>query len=149
MSNARYNLFPSKPAFHVWKSNSQTSFNTSGGAKVTWNETVYNVGGHWDGTNNRFTAPVDGVYTFKCWSNVRRYSATVIYWRFLINGTGGGYYFYDSMDNGDWRQIVGTVDLELSENDYVDLYLNSNDGASFLDYSTTNHWNGFSGHLVS
>jgi len=77
VSNAGHVIMPNRPAFacHLestvaldgnngWGATSGSSSLSSGA--WDWNITHggYNVGGHWSDTNNRFTAPIAGLYSF-------------------------------------------------------------------------------------
>jgi len=77
VSSAGHVIMPNRPAFacHLestvaldgnngWGATSGSSSLSSGA--WDWNITHggYNVGGHWSDTNNRFTAPIAGLYSF-------------------------------------------------------------------------------------
>jgi len=133
---------PFQPAFHVWNQTNQTLTNNT---VMSFNATssnvsrVFNQGGHY--ANNRFTAPVAGVYQF---------SANV-----LQNSTNRGSYWgiglvFNGIDTIEFSYAAGTLQqglnvsatIKLAANDYIDVRA-STDGAINIDNSGT-----FSGHLV-
>ena len=57
---------PYQPAFMATRSGTETGYNASGNYAdvVTYNNSVYNIGNHYDTGTGYFTAPVAGVYYF-------------------------------------------------------------------------------------
>lgn len=129
------------PAFKV-RSNNGTAAQTG-----TWVWTVedFDQGGDFDLANNRFTAPVDGVYFF---------SFNVI---MGASGSGTnndiGYYqngafvtgtrLREDGDNTNWNGRTGVAILELDENDYIDVRLTAGSG-----YNNSTAYSGFYGYLI-
>ena len=63
MSNARYNLFPSVPAFCLVRTTDVVG--TANANKfITYESARFNIGSHASTSTGKFTAPFDGVYTF-------------------------------------------------------------------------------------
>ena len=88
-----------------------------------WNITHggYNVGGHWSDSNNRFTAPVDGLYsyTFSC---VMAAAGNNVTFR-LQNSNGHSRYAGTSFDSAGHNVTASsaTGQFLLAANEYVDL----------------------------
>lgn len=139
MSNARYNLFPSKPAFNA--------FRTDGGQGAAANSTFafnavgLNAGSHYSTSTYRFTAPVDGVYHFS--AGVYRNSAGER-WGFAKNDA----YFRSAVP------FVAQTTGERSNSLSMTEYLTAGDYVTVREYSgiSYNWWGShswFSGYLVS
>jgi len=135
-------IFQNRPAFHVWNQTAQT---LTGNMVMTFNATstnqsrVFNQGGHY--ADNRFTAPVAGVYQFSV--NV------------LLNVASGGIYWgiglvKNGEDTIEFSYAAGTTQqslnvsstIKLAALDYIDVRASTN-GTIIIDNSGT-----FSGHLV-
>ena len=148
MSNARYNLFPSKPAFFVKGGGNAAA--SSGTHVVILDTAVPNVDGLYSTSTGRFTAPFAGNYFF-C-GNLRIDSADVDYFRLRIRKNGTSSYsqphsIYDLGTNWDPRYFSLTTSgvISLSENDYVELVAEINNDTITLYRSESS----FSGFLVS
>ena len=142
IATAGYVTTPFQPAFHVAN---QTAQSITSNTILQFNATstnasrVFNQGGYY--ANNRFTAPVDGVYQFSV--NVLMNPVTVgSYW-----GVG---VVLNSSDTIDFSYAAGKVQqglnlsatIKLAANDYIEVR-SSTDGTINIDNSGT-----FSGHLV-
>ena len=123
MSNARYNLFPSKPAFFARKNNfTQTPWS----ATTSWSS--ISTGGHtgFNATNGRFTAPEEGLYLvyLALRSSDGTGTAGVAGLQFWKNGSqwestdmwSGYAQSYSSVYR---PSLAATVNMYLSANDYV------------------------------
>jgi hypothetical protein len=118
------------PAFSVQGTGSQS---WSGGAlpvKVAMQGTVFsNRGGHYSTTNSRFTAPIAGVYQFHMSSCITTNSTGPEIWVYK-NGSAIQNNFaigYDALYN----TFGGSIILDLSVNDFVEMYIQNNNGVSF------------------
>lgn len=147
MSNARYNLFPSKPAFYAWGRTSTLSI--SAHTVFVFTNTTLNVDGAYNTSNGRFTCPQDGNYFFT--SAVRLDSATVSYWRIRIIKNGSAVYstphsIYDLGDVWDpsYFSLTTSGVIPLQENDYVEVRIDRSTGSASLHNESS-----FSGFLVS
>ena len=117
------------PAFIAYGNNSSTyvTLNTSD-TIVQFSGTNNNAGGHFTTSNNRFTAPIQGLYVF-------HYGATFRY----STGAGGSYNAVYPKRNGagisytwrarsvppstnQWTSHTGSWTILLSTNDYVEFY---------------------------
>jgi hypothetical protein len=55
---------PSQPAFYAKKTNGTGGVLTGTITAISFNATDFNIGGHFNTSNHRFTAPVSGTYAF-------------------------------------------------------------------------------------
>jgi len=147
MSNARYNLFPSKPAFFAWGRTSGLSITAN--TVFVFDYTTLNVDGAYNTSNGRFTCPQDGNYFFT--SAVRLDSATIGYWRIRIIKNGLTEYstphsIYDLGDVWDpsYFSLTTSGVIPLQENDYVEVRIDRNESSAYLHNESS-----FSGFLVS
>ena len=126
---------PFQPAFNC-KLSTATGANFTG--FLVFNSVSYNIGNHYNSSNGRFTAPVDGRYLFTWYTNVEKGgSAGVIWGDWYVNGNARGNRFYTRWD-GNWELIGGTIILDLDTNDYVQVYAATSgnwDGGSYGSYS--------------
>ena len=133
---------PNNPFFEV-----QTVPNgLTAGQVVDFTGITSNVGGHWDNTQNRFTAPVAGYYQFNFTMFTARTTSTGDYYWDLRKNGGTIIRAYDAKDGSVSRhcQVMGSGAMYLAVNDYVDLYYHV--GPTGMEASG-NH-NRFSGYLI-
>ncbi len=143
IDNASRVTMPSQPFFSC-KLNSQTS--TSGGT-VKLNSWVSlgshgGLGSHF--ANSKFTAPVAGNYLFN-YSGLHHSGATsggysraytYVNGAVVIDGLG------DEDTEGPYQRLAYSVILNLSANDYVEIYCNAGHSSAFIyNYYTT--WSGY------
>ena len=134
---------PARPFFEV-----HTVTAVAQGNVVDFTQIDSNVGSGWDNTNNRFVAPVAGVYQFNFSVFTARTSATGdFYWDLRKNGNTI-LRAYDAKDDTQNRhcQIMASHAMSLAVNDYVDLQFVSAPSSVAMEASG-NH-NRFSGYLV-
>ena len=91
------------------------SFGGTNETLLPFNTTQHNVGNHWSTSNYRFTAPVAGRYLF----TGQLYHDANTYFQYRIRVNGSTYVFVNNRTQG--TTAVGTVILQLSVNDYVDV----------------------------
>lgn len=148
MDSAGRVTMPYQPAFRAYLSTSQ-NITTTSNTKINFDATVFNVGNHFDTTNNRFVAPIAGLYLFSV--NHNTYNVTSgLNWRTIIYYNGSslyvGAYMYSDASAAD-QNIVTTCVLRLNANDYIEAWSGSNDGNYNL--SPGGSWNNFFGCLLS
>ena len=114
-------LTPGRPAFKAHSSASGwQSFGSTNETVMPFNATQHNIGGHYNTSNYRFVAPVDGVYFF-CGQLYHNDSAQCQH-RIRVNGTAVTF-----TNNRTQGSTVGTsLTLELSASDYVDMTAKTN-----------------------
>lgn len=138
---------PNQPAFLAGKTSA-----TANGNVMVFNETVFNIGGHYNTSNGRFTAPISGVYQFS-WQILGNTQQTVYRTTFRRNGSNnitGSFQVQMRMDgnvNGAFEtSTTYTILVQLTAGDYVDIYYVSDNGVSTIN--DTSYWEKFMGHLV-
>ena len=153
MTGEGYFLQPHQPKFRAGRSSnyspgagSDIIFNTvSGGGK-------HNVGGHYNTSNGRFTAPVAGVYTFTIhviWMNLSSGQNMADCFHPKINGVVQGYsgrrgeYIANETGNAGYYTDFMTYQFSLAANDYVTVNNQFN-----LTIHGNSNYTTFSGHLV-
>lgn len=150
MSNARYNLFPSKPAFHV--ASSSANFATNADHVGKFNLVRSDAGGDFNTTNNRFTAPVDGKYYISSSIQVDNGGSGSNQVHILgVTIRKNGVNFkdqYQGRSNLNYITVVCSGVLDLSEGDYVDIYVKIHAQCS-VEYTGGTDRCTFSGYLVS
>ena len=129
----------------------QASFaavNTSNGYALNgqvfpFNDTTHNIGSHYNTSNYRFTAPVAGRYLFTFYSIYN--SSGQGRYEILINGAADqkGTRVHMNNHNTNWDNTSTTWILNLAENDYIQMYSQTNTGWH------GNHWQRFCGELLS
>ena len=114
---------PKVPAFMVRNTSNASAFTAN--TRANWNTTILNNGSHFDMTNNVFTAPVDGIYTFSCMmlSNQN----TRLFHNFRVNNTiiEGTRSESHAVSNSFQTNTI-TMVYSLSASDYVDVYVRTN-----------------------
>ena len=144
-SNGRI-IKPYQPSFHATIT-SIGQINTDGYGVILWNDVTnngnHNIGGHYSTSTGRFTAPVAGRYLISARSLTNSTANSnpyvVIYIR--INGNNIAYLAHNHSDF--WLMESYTGILNLSVDDYVDVYLEQASAHGFQNYAS------FSGHLLS
>ena len=124
-SSGRVTL-PYQPAFNAYGTTTFNSRSASDQSAIPFDSTTLNVGNHYDTSNGRFTAPIDGVYFFA--ANLR-----------LDSTAAGGYLRYgikrNNLGNG-WNTQYGHAHAIQGNNHSTDyntlpistvMYMNAND----------------------
>lgn len=139
---------PSQPSFMVYRNGGNYSVGAGQTVSIIYDTARYNTGGHFNNSNYRFTAPIDGLYNFS--GSVNHYNlpaGTRLRIQLHLNGQltimGGYIRMYDTGDHN----VVFNSSLKLSANDYVEMKRYS-DGASAAGTSSGQLWNWFSGYLI-
>jgi hypothetical protein len=147
---------PFQPAFRSGFTSAFDTTVTSGGA-IPFNNAPINIGGHFNTSNNRFTAPVAGRYLFHThvyatMTSVGNYNGGV---GFLVNGsrqsTSGGDDMRSDASIGDTAgrmtiiNLNTTAILNLAAGDFVQVFgLNySGAGSSFAYYRGSSFFQGY------
>ena len=142
--------FPYVPVFQAYGTADGTYADEN---EVHWGSIQVNVGGHYDASNGRFTAPVAGQYQF--YTSTIGASANDVYrYFFRRNGTNLGSGRHLRLDNISTGSEYGTnfansIMVTLSASDYVSIYFSSDSGNStYPAGNSTTHYSYFSGYLV-
>jgi len=129
---------PNRPAFQV-----NHSLGNIGVGTVLFNNAVINTGSCYSTSTGRFTAPCNGLYYFSTVLGILSPTGNSCYIR--KNGTQrlgleiGG-------NSSGWWNLTGSIIIDLSTNDYVDVYFNN----ATSTYATFDQgiWTNFSGFLI-
>lgn len=134
---------PNQPSFNA-HANSNLNHGTST-TKYVWNLTRHNIGSHYDTSNGRFTAPIDGRYYFNI-EALQQVDANSYYTRCYLYKNGSQYLDglnTQALQSGYSRLHLNAV-VEASAGDYFETYFVSNNSSAFV-YAT---YSWFSGHLL-
>ena len=135
ITNAGYVLKSDTPAFQC-KLSTATSNQFNG--FLTFTSVRFNIGNHYNSSNGKFTAPVDGRYIFSWYTNMSRYGGNGSLWAdWYVNNSAQGNRMY-THHSGAWELIGGTIIMDLNSNDYVQIYTGqpgSWDGGSYGAFS--------------
>ena len=137
---------PSQPSFHATNT-TIGQINTDSYGTIVFNDVTnngnHNIGGHYNTSNGRFTAPVSGRYLIcaRSLTNSTANSNPYVVIMIRINGNYIGYLGHNHTDS--WIMESYTGILNLSTNDYVDVYVEQASAHGYQNYSS------FSGHLLS
>ncbi len=124
---------PNQPAFMATKSTGSQIVSGATATKLAFNNTIYDINGDFDTTNNRFYAPVDGRYLMilhvELNSNSVINSSTWFYpGNFYVNGS-------QKTGNDDWgfsgkyHSHENVIVLDLNTNDYVEVFAYANNNS--------------------
>ena len=122
----------------------RTSGSLSGnGLEIVFNSTLTNVGGHYNTSNGRFTAPIAGTYFFSMFG---MYNGGLAWYNFRKNGItitpAHGTY---QTNGSDWSSVGMSICITLAANDTLSVFLApTNTGI----YGSGNNHNGFCGYLI-
>ena len=138
------------PAFSVWLDSTQAVANTTA-TKIIFNDEDYDTDSAYDTSNGRFTVPTGkaGKYAFTCSVQAPDMTDGKYMWvRWYVNGSNtktiGGTVRYQGWtsnfaSSSANMNMSAVCQIDLSEGDYVELYMYHNRGSSFnLDIETQN-----------
>ena len=127
---------PYQPAFNA-KLSTTTGQNFNG--TLIFNSVNHNIGGHYNSSNGRFTAPVAGRYLFNFYDNVDTDSNSTSLWGdWLINGNYSGYRFYTYVNHSGWELLSASIIFNLSAGDYVNVYVTTSGNYDGGQYGSFN-----------
>ena len=141
---------PYQPAFKARGSGSWVNAGTDVWTTVAFASPDYNIGGAYNTSNYRFTAPIDGKYQFAYWIYGRHQGAgdNGYYWstRYSLNGVGTlEHHLIGYQNDGDYDYTTcGTQHFSLSAGDYVEVLMRGHGVQA--DYFAANCI--FAGYLV-
>jgi hypothetical protein len=143
------NVFkPLQTSFFAYKSGANQTVSTTSATKITYESTSWNLGNGYNTSTSRFTAPVSGIYFFVV--NYNPYQIDSGFNRLSIqkNGTQfliGAMNYPDN--SGDHTYSVSFFQ-NLSTNDYIEIYTQTNSDSSYGLSGGTEVWNNFAGYLL-
>lgn len=125
-TNSGYVQKPNQPAFMAQANTTDTLVANAGSMKVSYGANPeYNIGGHYDKTNSRFTAPVDGRYIFHAGYMIQSNLSGFTY-RFIVLFKNGASTNSETMmgDPGSASYVTANVtySFDLLANDYIEVY---------------------------
>ena len=136
---------PSNPAFRVTTTGST---NTSSEATIPYNTELHDIGNNYNTSNYRFTAPIDGTYSFSAahWHNTG--TAGMVYVKVYLNGVLNAEFrsTRDQSDN-EYHRIYANAEINLSSGDYVEIRGGGANGGEFHS-SQGQQYSYFAGHLI-
>lgn len=130
---------PYQPSFRAYRATAgNVTYGAGNSVSASMTSTNYNVGGHYNTSNGRFTAPIAGRYLFWC-TLYNNSSLSLRRIRADINGGVGVWGQNQTSPSSDWT-ASGIADL--STGDYVDMVSAYSDTIVFHD---ANHsvWGGY------
>lgn len=131
-------VMPGQPSFMAWRTTSTAVNNT-----VIYNNVQHNVGGHYNTTNGRFTAPVAGKYHFSI-NSIGNVTGGTIRLTVRKNGsrtTIGSDFQLRIPVTANYNQGSLNFVWELAANDYIDIYVT--EGTEYSDGSAYSNWSGY------
>tara|TARA_A200000159_G_scaffold146567_1_gene152999 strand:+ start:253 stop:1632 length:1380 start_codon:yes stop_codon:yes gene_type:complete len=131
---------PSQPSFAAYRNQDGYSLNNE---VFPFNVTRHNTGSHFNTGNHRFTAPVAGRYIFTFYSILNTQINSGVYSFRVNNSTSYGHNVHFTTVNSSWDHVSTSQIMNLSANDYVTLWSNSN-----INWHG-NGWQIFCGELLS
>ena len=137
-----YVTMPSQPAFRVGKTSSDTS---SGGTfidPITFQNTDFNIGNHFNISTNKFTAPVAGRYIFNWSVSVNRNSANYTGSYSYVNNTYLDWSNTFQYSAPSWFPHDACIIVNLAANDTFHIVLRHDSNA------TVDNSGWFSGYLL-
>jgi hypothetical protein len=134
ITNDGYVTTPNQPVVFVSRTSTQAvTTNASAGTILDFTSTQYNIGGHFNISNNKFTAPITGRYEIS-WSYGTNVNGASVYRTFIWKNNNKLAYTQLRVDsNGHTGYVFGsrTAILELSANDYIELRASCDSGTDF------------------
>jgi hypothetical protein len=118
---------PNQPAFSATRTGGAFT-NTGVGV---FNTTYFNIGGHYNTSTGRFTAPITGTYIMTC-AGLPNATTGSVFMYIMKNGSIYGASIY--VINPD-ESVAATSIMNLSVNDYVEIYYNGGSEQNYCAFS--------------
>jgi len=140
-------------AFRVTRSGMQQNIPNNTTTKVLFNSEIFDLGSDFDAvTNNRFVAPVDGIYLFNysvAWYSIAAANTphhAIIY----VNGASkaGNSTAFPVSGDGTLFSQTGSAVFRLNKDDYVEIWVAHSEGFSTVDILYGENFTNFSGALL-
>ena len=136
-----YQIMPTMPVFSAMRR--AGTYGNGSNITIVFDSAHTNIGGHYNTSNGRFTAPVAGVYRFDCVVQKRSGGALNLYW--YKNGSYFDRFVYSDL-GGDSPGPHGAIYLSLAANDYITIVYTHSGGGDI--YGASEYLTTFSGQLV-
>lgn len=138
---------PYQPSFCASRSVDQARTENSTDADLIYDQVIHNIGGHYNSSNGRFTAPVSGAYMFSIGARLDGIGATYTWLRLDKNGTrqsDDGFPNCLTQQTGNYFTINASGCVYLNADDYVSVSVYVSGDASW-EFENASF---FSGHLI-
>jgi hypothetical protein len=114
-------------------------------SNIAFNQELYDIGGNYDPSNGRYTAPVSGVYYFFAYFLAESASAGEYRQALMKNGAvpTGYHYIQTKGTDGYWTMICGGH-MQMAAGDYAAMYRETGLGSH-----NNGAYYGFGGYLVA
>lgn len=137
---------PSNPAFHM--TGTTTGISITADQVLPFNTSIFNIGGYYNTSTYRFTAPVAGTYFF--YASYLTYPGNDTSWYttvFTVNGSAA--YNYGMVRGGLTGQTTRNISstIYLNAGDYVQVYIALQGGQTAYYYDAGGHGH-FFGYLI-
>jgi hypothetical protein len=140
---------PYQPAFRAVNTTPLTIDSGGGTYKIPYSYTVTNIGGHYNSSQARFTAPVDGFYYFSadvCVSGGNMTTYNYLFIRFHVNGIDiSQERMMPRPSGGAYATVQVNMGIYLNAGDYIEPFIRQSAG-SVVNVRTDQR--SFSGYLV-
>ena len=144
-------LFPNRPAFKAYNSTNGWVELTHGSAQLlNFNTTDYNIGGHYNTSTYKFTAPISGLYDFTILAYTQKNGAVRALYLYKNDALYSQSLTTDSTDmnqSGHLRDV-----MNLSAGDTVSAYLYHGNDTVYSyqagDGTVNGAWSYFIGYLI-
>ena len=123
-NSSRHVTMPQQPCCMAYNANGQMM---AGDAIAEFNSTRFNIGSHYNSSNGRFTAPTAGRYlvAYSGLHDAQGQSYTGFTIRLNGSDFDGGEAYDDVQDGSSQCQLAKTLILNMSVNDYVQVFIRS------------------------
>ena len=145
-------LTPARPAFHVKRDSSDQSITSSQYAVVEFETEEFDIGGNFDMSTHRFTAPISGIYHFSATVRGKVTNNTIDYISVHLFKNGNIikdlFQHNSGTNNMDNSHIGGSTTIQLAASDYIELKARVSGGSPAIGYGASGNMTHFSGFFV-
>lgn len=138
---------PYQPSFCASRNADQSRTENAAIADLVYDQVIHNIGGHYNSSNGRFTAPISGAYMFSFGARLDSIGATYTWIRLDKNGTtqsDDGFPNCITQQTGSYFTIGASGCVYLNADDYVSVSVYVSGDASW-EFENASF---FSGHLL-